>query len=535
MRIKRKRLMILCLFLLSCVSIGYASLKTKIKNTLNATVKPIPMIMEYNANHEFFSTTFSQRVKNLYFDDQIDIPYNAIGEWDISVNQDRGVMAYYVANAEDSTMYDLYIEGDGALYANYNSNHALSGFEKLVSINSLEKLSTSLTTNMSYMFANLTSLTSMDASSLDTSKVTDASYLFYCCSSLTSIGDTSGWTFPKVTTTAYAFYYCPQLISLVTTNWDFSENKDMSWMFYGDTALMSLGDESQWNLRKVTTMYRTFYQLKLERLNGENWGLDSLENMTQTFHNMMNLTIIENTGNWNLSKLTTMEGAFYYCNKLTKIDGRNWNLNSLINFSQAFFHNDALTVIENTTNWNLSNVENMKQTFYACGKLDFLDTTNWRLGKVTTMYQTFYNDYSLSSMGDTNGWTLESLQNMGGAFNGCSKLTTLGTASWNTANVTDFSSTFLNMLELVDMDISKLNFENVSDVNNMFSNCHVLSGTLNLNALNLTSAPYMFNSVSHNNGEQIVLNYTANNEGLVDSIIASKYEKTNLVKGSLIT
>ena len=51
---------------------------------------------------------------------------------------------------------------------------------------------TSNVTDISWMFSNCTSLTSLDLSNFDTSKVTNMSYMFYGCKKLTSL-DLSNW------------------------------------------------------------------------------------------------------------------------------------------------------------------------------------------------------------------------------------------------------------------------------------------------------------------------------------------------------
>lgn len=155
MRIKKKYIIVFGFILFCFISLGYFLLQTTIKSTNTVSISLIPMIMSYfaNWNHDFFSSTFRVKVKNIFIDDQIRLPSNAIEEWDVSANQDGSIIAYYIANAIDSNLYDLYIEGNDSIYTNYQSNDLLRSFSNLQTVSGIEKLNTSLTTNTSHMFS----------------------------------------------------------------------------------------------------------------------------------------------------------------------------------------------------------------------------------------------------------------------------------------------------------------------------------------------------------------------------------------------
>lgn len=103
-----------------------------------------------------------------------------------------------------------------------------SGFSNLKEIKGIKNLNTSIVTNMSCMFCNCSSLTSLDLRSFNTSNVTDMEVMFYGCGSLTSL-DLSSFRTEKVT--------------------------DIKDMFNGCSSLTSLD-------------IRNFYMLKMERFNG---------------------------------------------------------------------------------------------------------------------------------------------------------------------------------------------------------------------------------------------------------------------------
>lgn len=131
----------------------------------------------------FWSDTYRNNIKNITFEDKINIPSNAVESWDISVGQNGKVMSYIVPNKNDSSYYDLYIQSDTQLYANFSMRYWFCDFENVDSINGLNLLDTSYTVDMEAMFMSTgresTGFT-LDVSSFDTSNVTNMIFMFYC-------------------------------------------------------------------------------------------------------------------------------------------------------------------------------------------------------------------------------------------------------------------------------------------------------------------------------------------------------------------
>ena len=93
--------------------------------------------------------------------------------------------------------------------------------------------------NMSSMFDNCSSLTSLDLSNWDTSNVTNMKNMFGYCNSLTSL-DVSNWDTSSVTSMTYMFGYCNNLTSLDVSNWDTSNVTYMGYMFAFCQSLTSV-------------------------------------------------------------------------------------------------------------------------------------------------------------------------------------------------------------------------------------------------------------------------------------------------------
>jgi len=97
-------------------------------------------------------------------------------------------------------------------------------------------------TNMSYMFYNCTSLSSIpDFSKLDIKNVTDISYMFNNCSSLKSLPDISKWNTNNITNMSYLFNNCSSLKSLPDiSKWNTNNVTNMSGIFRNCSSLNSL-------------------------------------------------------------------------------------------------------------------------------------------------------------------------------------------------------------------------------------------------------------------------------------------------------
>jgi surface protein len=199
---------------------------------------------------------YAASITSVTFDKKINVPTDAIANWDVSSASNKSVMAYIVDDSLGTSTYALHIQSNGTTIAPTNCYSLFQNFTKLATINNLHLLDTSNVTNMSYIFSGCSSLTSLDISSFDTSKVTNMSYMFYYCSSLTNL-DLSNLNTSKVTDMSYMFYYCSSLVSLDVSNFDTSQVTNMFSMFYCCNNLQTL-NVSNFNTTKVSNAVQMF-------------------------------------------------------------------------------------------------------------------------------------------------------------------------------------------------------------------------------------------------------------------------------------
>ncbi len=236
-------------------------------------------------------------------------------------------------------------------------------YNNLTSITLGYFFTTSKVTDMSYMFANCTNLTSLNLYRFDTSKVTNMSGMFYRCSSLTSLdvssfntsevtdmsgmfdtGNKYSYSFAamyesqkydyyksnlktiklnknkfittKVTNMSNMFSHCVSLENIDVSNFDTSNVTDMGYMFNYCGSLTSL-DLTSFNTSKVTNMDYMLAAADLKKGSDEK---SSYVTVQQT-----QLTTIYVGANWNTSSVTSSENMFYYCEKLVGQNGTTYN------------------------------------------------------------------------------------------------------------------------------------------------------------------------------------------------------------------
>ena len=216
-----------------------------------------------------------------------------------------------------------------------------SGMSK-ATFDGLENLNTTECTSMKDMFRG-TSISSLDFSTADlkltfkTSKVTDMSGMFADCTSLTTLDlSSSNFSTANVTTMKDMFSGCSNL--KYTTYTDANDNTpfnidmfntlkvtDMSGMFRGCAALAGLLNLNRLATENVTDMSEMFQNctgLTTLQLGGAN--TKSVTAADRMFQGCTNLEAIKVNLIWDMQKGQSTAGMFDGCNKLTGQNGSKY-------------------------------------------------------------------------------------------------------------------------------------------------------------------------------------------------------------------
>lgn len=340
------------------------------------------------------------------------------------------VLVYVTSDTTNSAFKNIKFYAPGKIYAPTDSSYLFSkmhpisiidykNLENLQSINfNGAQFDTSFVTNMSYMFANCSSLNSIELSCFDTSNVTNMFSMFDGCSSLSSI------------------------------------------------------DVSSFDTSNVTDMSHMFSSLNVDVLNLDNFNTNKVERFSGMFYYCEKLTQLDLTG-FVTKNAIGLNSMFEGCSLLNAINMSNWDTSSVTNMDHLFRKCTAFETLDLTI-FNTESVKIMGLMFDGCTNLSRIEFSTWNTGNVTTMAGMFKDCSSLTDL-DVSHFDTKNVTSMYEMFKNCSSLTTLDITNFNTANVEYFSEMFYACSSLVDLELG--NFEENDDFFNasdMFSYCSSL-------------------------------------------------------------
>ena len=299
----------------------------------------------YSVKTEFWNNNYTPYIRTITFgNDLSNLPSSCTEDnlcWDISESQTQNKKVYgYLVDTglKDSTdntkpLYNLYIVSEAPIFAPSNCGYIFSFFKyddnnykfvsNLIQVKFNNNFNTSNVTDMGGMFAECSSLTSLDLSSFNTLNVTDMESMFYLCSSLTSL-DLSSFNTANVPTMSQIFKNCESLTNLDLSSFNTVNMTSMYWMFCGCSSITGL-DLSSFNTANVTNMSGMFISCQsLTSLNLSSFNTAKVTNMSSMFNICSSLTSLD-LSNFNTANVTDMSGMFDHCSSLEKLNLSNFN------------------------------------------------------------------------------------------------------------------------------------------------------------------------------------------------------------------
>ncbi|MFV0382185.1 MAG: BspA family leucine-rich repeat surface protein [Breznakia sp.] len=423
------------------------------------------------------------------------------GSWDFDTHS--GTLTIHEGELENGTRIKNWVAEDiqhifldGPLVAAADSSYLFHDLSLITTLD-LRDLDTSNVTTMFSMFGKASSLSNIDVGGWDTSNVTVMEDMFYNTSSLKSV-NVSGWDTSNVTTMSFMFDGASSLEALDTSKWNTSKVESMEDMFYGNAALTTL-DVSNWDVSNVIIMEDMFYQASsLTNLNVSNWKPSKVITMSYMFGKTSSLESLD-VQHWDTANVRDMSDMFNGASKLTSLDVSHWNTSNITDFSYMFNDASSLTNL-NVSGWDISNATNMERIFYGLDNLVSLDVSDWNTVNLTSTERMFYqlrNLVNLNMTGwntseivnmsymfdganslvnlDVSGWDTSSVENMSYMFYGASSLTNLDVGNWNTSKVNDMSYLFHGASSLMSLDVSDWDISNVTNLKSIFFDLHELT------------------------------------------------------------
>ena len=355
--------------------------------------------------------------------------------------------------------------------------------------------------NMSYMFANLESITSVTINNMLNNSLNNLSYMFYNCHNLQSFSFIGSKTNYEIGDLSKMFYNCYSLTSVSFLNSYQASDINLSYIFYNCHELNYIYFSSTMKVNNLHKMCYNCYSLESLDLNKINSEKEI--NMAYLCYNCSNLIFFSNTGSNILTN--DMSFMFYNCYNLTFINLNNFIISSSTNISYLFYNCQNLSNFE----WNSglsdsNNPSDMRNMFYNCFSLNSIYLPFIKTNNNTNMARMFFNCYNLININLASNslyypndihamfYNCSSLQNLNIAnkiitnyvsdmsylFYNCSSLTSLNIKFSNELTI-NMKSVFENCISLISLDLSNFYTPNAEIMWNMFKGCNKLE-TLNL-------------------------------------------------------
>jgi surface protein len=327
-----------------------------------------------------------------------------------------------------------------------STRYWFNGLWSLVNITGMEYLNTSNVADMSYMFGNCSSLSSINLNHFDTSSATDMAQMFAYCRSLTSL-DLSIFNTSSVTSMAGMFYGCSSLASLDLSHFDTSSVTDMGELFYDCSSLTSI-DLSHFNTSSVTSMAEMFRDCSsLTSIDMSHFDTSSVTDMGHMFTGCSNLSSLD-LSHFDTSSVTAMWYMFRDCSSLTSLDLSHFNTSNVTAIQEMFGRCSSLTSLD-LSHFNTSKVPRMYEMFQGCSNLVSIDLSSFDTSNVTDLHEMFQGCTSLTAL-DLSSFDTSLVTRTDEMFGDCSSLTTISVSDlWSTVSVTQGDGMFTGCTKLV--------------------------------------------------------------------------------------
>ena len=402
-----------------------------------------------------------------------------------------------------------------------------SGCYCLTKIEGIENLNTESVTDMSSMFYNCKSLSSLNLSKFNTAKVENMAFMFYNCESLSSL-NLSNFNTAKVTDMYSMFAGCSNLSSLDLSKFNTAKVTDMSYMFYNCNKLSSL-NVTNFNTANVENMNFMFsYCQKLTSLDITNFNTANVEYMSCMFSNCSALTTIYVSDKFVTGQLTSGSNMFAGCEKLRGYSNSNTDHTYANCDTEGYFtpgcayaeYDEATETLtfkcglskpagaydlnegNNTPEWRKEKEPEYNDgdgSFVPGGQIDISKVVfdaSFANARPTSCYKWFDWCTSLTEIEGIENLNTEEVTNMGDMFWGCYDLTTLDVSNFNTQKVENMRNMFASCTVLKSLNVSNFDTQKVKDMSKMFYNCYDLTSldVSNFDTQNVEDMSYMFSS-----------------------------------------
>ena len=451
---------------------------------------PAGMVAQTSASSSKYIATYESSTQTLTFKENVGETLPENSAW----VKDKRTVAFINEKLGNGTIVHIVFDKSFSTYTPTSLFGFFRNLTKLETITDLEYLNTEKVTDMSCMFSNCSSLTSLDVTHFNTAKVTNMNRMFSSCSSLTSL-DFTHFNTANVTDMHNMFEGCSSLTSLDVTHFNTANVANMNSMFAYCVALTSLY-LTNFNTEKVTNMGRMFSdsQALTTIYASSKFVTTQVTNSSKMFYNCKKLKGEELCSNDKATDKTyaKIEGGYFsggiprvkyadgtltfFLTSKETLGENEYELNSGKNLpGWVKKHSLGITKVVFDTSFANARPTSCYKWFWWCDKLKQVEgIKNLNTKEVTDMVDMFCDCRDLSSL-DVSGFNTGKVTDMSGMFYECISLKLLDVAKFNTANVKSMSNMFYNCQNLASLNVTNFNTANVTNMQGMFSGCPALT------------------------------------------------------------
>jgi surface protein len=310
----------------------------------------------------------------------------------------------------------------------------------------------------------------------DVSNVVNMEYMFHGCEKFNQPLDKWGDKLSNVKNMSSMFFHCKNF-NQPLNNWNVSGVENMSFMFLQCTNFNQ--PLNSWNVSGVKNTRLIFEDCPIQEKNKPPFVyiIDNnnirllLSAYTYHFDRLPNYLQKIPIGDWDVSRVTNMQGIFQNCKNFNQ-PINNWNVSNVTDMSDMFVNCEKFN--QPLNKWNVSNVVNMEYMFLNCEKFN-QPLNNWNVRNVTDMKYMFLNCEKFNQ--PLNNWNVRNVTDMKYMFNNCAKFNQR-INNWDVRNVVENDDMFdgCNIQErnkplfrIINVDArqihtetGKINFENLN-------------------------------------------------------------------------
>ena len=362
------------------------------------------------------------------------------------------------------------------------------------------------------MFADCSSLKTLDLSNLGTGAAVNMTDMFASCSSLEHIrlgnqfsfagsGSNTLTLLPSATVNGHADWFSSTTQSWMSAD-EIARSQNKIYAVYakypvayeadpnpstpvnpGDVTASGMWGSCAWTLDSAGTLIVSSGSgERLDEQDSAPWSnvADSIKHVRfegrvvapivvcGLFRNCSNLESIDLDG-LDTSGTEVMSWFFYGCTSLSYVDFAGLDTSRVTTFRDMFNGCSSLRAFD-ASNLNTRSATSKSYMFCGCTALPSLDLSSFNTSNVTDFSNMFRGAENLRSL-NVSGWNTARATNMAEMFFACPYVTYFDLTSFNTSNVRDMHGMFRWCTYTQRIDLSSFNTRSCDNMDNMFEGC----------------------------------------------------------------